>query len=113
MCHPSEAPLVTSESSIKYEFTSGKKTIQVIQINQSSLMQGLIPDNISILIISGCDENCTESIQVLGKQSCQIQPLPPGFLVPIPILTADQEILACGNYAEVPEGSESMVNSQI
>ena len=29
VCQPSEAPSVTSESSIKYEFTSGKKTIQV------------------------------------------------------------------------------------
>ena len=70
----------------------------------------MISDDTSILITAGCDYNCTESIQVLGKQSCQIQPLPPGFLDPIPILTADQEILACGNYVEVPEGSESMVS---
>ena len=62
------------------------------------------------MIISGFDENCTEPIQVLGKQSCQILPLPPGFLDPLPIFTADEEILACGNYAEVPEGSESMVS---
>ena len=75
----------------------------------SSLIWGLVPDDTSILIITGCYYNCTESIQVLGKQSCQILPLPPGFLDPIPILTADEEILACGNYAEVPEGSESMV----
>ena len=67
----------------------------------------MISDDTSILITAGCDYNCTESIQVLGKQSCQIQPLPPGFLDPIPILTADEEILACGNYAE---GSESMVS---
>ena len=64
----------------------------------------------SILIIAGCDFNCTESVQVIGKKSCQIPPLPPGFLDPLPILTADEEILACGNYAEVPEGSESMVS---
>ena len=108
MCHPSEAPSVTSEPSIQYEFTSGKMTIQVIQINQSSLIQGLISEDTSILIIAGCDFNCTESIQVLGKKSCQLPSLPPGFLDPLPILTADQEILVCGNYAEAPEGSESM-----